>query len=55
MPAARNRKNAIRISPAVIAQTKTGTSRMRPSVIRFGILKAQPRLVWRPKNGASGT
>src|SRR5215468_511156 len=44
MPAARKRTNAIRISPAVIAQTTTGTSRMRPSVMRFGILKSAPRL-----------
>src|SRR5215469_18872966 len=44
MPAARNRTNAIRISPAVIAHTTTGTSRMRPSVMRFGMLKSAPRL-----------
>src|SRR5262249_5634769 len=44
MPAARKRTNAIRISPAVIAQTTTGTSRMRPSVMRFGMLKSAPRL-----------
>ena len=31
---------AICISPAAIAQTMTGTSRMRASVIRFGILKS---------------
>src|SRR5499433_3470313 len=42
MPAARKRTNAIRISPAVIAQTTTGTNRMRPSVMRFGILNLCP-------------
>src|SRR5215831_8657936 len=42
MPAARNSTNAIRISPAVIAQTTTGTNRMRPSVMRFGILNLCP-------------
>jgi hypothetical protein len=34
----------MRISPAVIAQTTTGTNRMRPSVMRFGMLKSAPRL-----------
>ena len=32
----------MRISPDVIAQTTTGTSRMRPNVMRFGILKPRP-------------
>ena len=32
----------MRISPDVIAQTTTGTSRIRPSVMRFGILKPRP-------------
>src|SRR5262245_52247105 len=44
MPAARKRTKATRISPAVIAQTTTGTNRMRPSVMRFGMLKSAPRL-----------
>src|SRR6478672_6743532 len=44
MPAARKSTKAIFISPAVIAQTTTGTRRMRPSVMRFGILKSAPRL-----------
>src|SRR4029077_9815669 len=42
MPAARNRKNATRIPPEVIAQTTIGTSRIRPKVMRFGILKRGP-------------
>src|SRR6202046_1771218 len=42
MPAARNRKKAIRIPPEVIAQTTIGTSRIRPKVMRFGILKRGP-------------
>src|ERR1700751_2788982 len=37
-PAARNSRNAKRISPEVIAQTTTGTSRMRASVMRLGML-----------------
>ncbi len=32
----------MRISPEVIAQTTTGTKRMRPKVMRFGILKSCP-------------
>src|SRR5580658_8032824 len=44
IPAARNRKNAMRIPPEVIAQTTIGTSRIRPKVMRFGILKRGPRL-----------
>ncbi len=37
----------MRICPDVIAQTTIGTNRMRPSVIRFGILKTWPRLAAR--------
>src|SRR5579864_1650248 len=44
MPAARNRKKAMRIPPEVIAQTTIGTSRIRPNVMRFGILKRSPGL-----------
>src|SRR5580700_7505417 len=44
MPAARNRKKAMRIPSDVIAQTTIGTSRIRLNVIRFGILKRGPRL-----------
>src|SRR3984957_10790464 len=56
MPAARNRKKAIRIPPEVIAQTTIGTSRIRPKVMRFGILKRGPgsgsfsRAVLAPRN-----
>src|SRR6516225_4759738 len=42
MPAARNSANAMRISPNVIAQTTMGTSKIRPKVMRFGILKPPP-------------
>src|SRR5271168_3169077 len=42
MPAARNRRKAIPISPDVIAQTTTGTKRIRPNVMRFGILNPRP-------------
>ena len=45
MPASRNNANATLISPAVIAQITTGTSKMRPSVMRLGILKAPPGMV----------
>src|SRR5450432_1192081 len=37
-PAAKNSRNAIRISPEVMAQITTGTSRMRASVMRLGML-----------------
>src|SRR6266567_4493817 len=37
-PAARNSRNAICISPEVIAQITIGTSRMRASVMRLGRL-----------------
>ena len=48
-PAARNSTKAIHIAPDVaIAQTTIGTSRMRPSVMRFGMLKAIPALPARP-------
>src|SRR5262249_54477109 len=39
MPAATKRKKATRISPAVIAQTTTGTSKMRARLTRLGMLK----------------
>src|SRR5271156_555894 len=42
IPAVRNNRKAMRISPEVIAQTTTGTKRIRPSVMRFGILKPRP-------------
>ena len=42
MAAARNSRNARRICSAAIAQTTTGTSRMRANVMRFGILKLGP-------------
>src|SRR5215472_9969052 len=42
MPAARNKAKAMRISPSVIAQTTMGTSKIRPKVMRFGILKPPP-------------
>ena len=42
MPAARNNEKAMRISPSVIAQTTIGTSKIRPKVIRFGMLKLSP-------------
>ena len=32
----------MRIPPEVIAQTTIGTSRIRPNVMRFGILKRGP-------------
>jgi hypothetical protein len=32
----------MRISPEMIAQTTTGTKRIRPNVMRFGILKPRP-------------
>ena len=38
-PAARNSTNAIHIAPDEIAQTTIGTSRIRPNVMRFGMLK----------------
>src|SRR5215471_18670621 len=43
-PAARKSTKAIQMycSPDAIAQTTIGTSRMRPSVMRFGILTAIP-------------
>src|SRR4249920_872565 len=42
-PAATNSAKAIHMAPGVaIAQTTIGTSKMRPSVMRFGILKANP-------------
>ena len=39
-PATRNRPKATRISPAVMAQTSTGTMRIRASVMRLGMLKS---------------
>src|SRR6195256_3785898 len=50
-PAARNNRNAIRISPEVMAQITTGTSRMRASVMRLGMLTRAPRLTHRPCAG----
>src|SRR6185437_14001457 len=47
-PAARNRMKAIHIAPEEIAQTTIGTRRMRPSVMRFGMLKARPGSPARP-------
>ena len=47
-PATRNSMKAIHIVPDAIAQTTIGTSRIRPSVMRFGILKAIPALKTRP-------
>src|SRR3569833_1396497 len=47
-PAARNNTKAIHIAPDEIAQTTTGTRRMRPSVMRFGMLKGRPGLTARP-------
>src|SRR5437763_7198795 len=44
MPAATKRRKATRISPAVIAQTTTGTSKMRARVTRFGMLNLRPQL-----------
>ena len=41
-PAARNSTKAAHIAPDQIAQTTIGTSRMRPSVMRFGMLKGVP-------------
>src|SRR6187549_2662538 len=42
-PAAANSRNANSIWFDAIAHTTTGTSRMRASVIRFGMLKRRPR------------
>jgi len=36
------------MAPEDIAQTTTGTRRMRPSVMRFGMLKGRPGLPARP-------
>src|SRR5215471_20973472 len=48
-PAATNSTKAIHMAPGVeIAQTTIGTSRIRPSVMRFGILKAIPARGRRP-------
>jgi hypothetical protein len=44
MPATKNNRNATLISPSVIAQTTIGTSKIRPKVMRFGILKPFPSL-----------
>src|SRR6266446_3619056 len=41
-PAARNTANASNISPDAIAQTMTGTERMRASVMRLGMLTPGP-------------
>ena len=41
------------MAPDAIAQTTTGTSRMRASVMRFGILKSVPASKARP--GRSGS
>src|SRR6185437_3822385 len=54
-PAARNSTKAIHICPEEIAQTTTGTNRIRPNVIRFGILKGAPaRLASRQSITAAG-
>ena len=55
-PAATNSTKAIHMAPGVeIAQTTTGTSRMRPSVMRFGILKAIPARGSGPAPSAGNT
>src|SRR5215510_12558855 len=43
IPATRNRMKANSISPDPIAQTMTGTSRIRAIVMRFGRFKPDPR------------
>jgi hypothetical protein len=52
MPAATNKTKAIHIAPDTIAQTTIGTSRMRASVMRFGILKEIPACRRGPAPGA---
>src|SRR5665647_430408 len=55
-PATTNSTKAIHMVPGdMIAQTTTGTSRIRPSVMRFGILKAIPALKTHPAGLAEST
>src|SRR5262249_17854324 len=54
-PATRNTPKAICIWFDAIAQTMTGTSRMRASVMRLGILKPAPRLMRLPVPAAGAS